>query len=157
FESVIGGEKVGRYSFLAAEPFMELSSAELTGSDAENPLDVLRKKMDEFRVAHLKELPPFVGGAVGYAGYDTVRYVENVPNPPHDDRNLPDVAFAFYDHMIVFDNVQKTVIVVVLTKVGEEKGAKAQAQLKAAYDDACRRVDRFVAKLSTPTESLTPT
>ncbi len=157
FESVIGGEKVGRYSFLAAEPFMELSSADLAGSDAKNPLDVLRTKMREFRVAHLKELPPFIGGAVGYAGYDTVRYVENLPNPPNDDRKLPDLSFAFYDHMVVFDNVQKTVIVIVLAKVGEGKGTNTAAQFKAAHDDACRRVDRFVAKLSTPTESLTPT
>ena len=113
--------------------------------------------MSEFRVAHLKELPPFVGGAVGYAGYDTVRYVENLPNPPQDDRKLPDLSFAFYDHMIVFDNVQKTVIVVVLANLGEGKGPKTETQLKGAYEEACRRVDRFVAKLSTPTESLTPT
>jgi anthranilate synthase component 1 len=157
FESVIGGEKVGRYSFLAAEPFMELSSSDLADSDARNPLDVLRKRMREFRVAHLKDLPPFVGGAVGYAGYDTVRYVENLPSAPQDDRKLPDLSFAFYDHMIVFDNVQKTVVVVVLAKVNREKGTTGDANLLAAYDEACRRVDRLVGKLSTPTETLTPT
>ncbi|MFO0788962.1 MAG: anthranilate synthase component I [Pirellulales bacterium] len=157
FESVIGGEKVGRYSFLAAEPFMLLEPATLVGGKPINPLDSLRNKMREFRVAKLPELPPFVGGAVGYAGYDTVRYVENLPNAPEDDRNLPDLSFAFYDHMIVFDNVQKTVIVVVLAKVGEERGARNEARVRQAYDDACRRVDRFVDKLSTPTDSLTPT
>jgi anthranilate synthase component 1 len=86
-----------------------------------------------------------------------VRYVENLPNAPHDDRELPDLSFAFYDHMIVFDNVQKTVIVVVLAKVGEGKGTGSEDRVKAAYDDASRRVDRFVAKLSTTSESLTPT
>ena len=65
--------------------------------------------MQAVRVAKLPELPPFIGGAVGYAGYDTVRYVENLPNAPTDDRDLPDLSFAFYDHMVVFDNVQKTV------------------------------------------------
>ena len=132
FESVIGGEKVGRYSFLAAEPFLAArGTVEMKvrvtvvrdGDDrqqttVENPLEVLRDMVQAVRVAKLPGLPPFVGGAVGYAGYDTVRYVENLPNAPQDDRELPDLSFAFYDHMIVFDNVQKTVIVVVLAKTG---------------------------------------
>jgi anthranilate synthase component 1 len=87
--------------------------------------------------------------------------VENLPNAPTDDRKLPDLSFAFYDHMIVFDNVQKTVIVVVLAKVGEELGATQRVpgkeRIRAAYDAACRRVDRFVEKLSPPTDVLPPT
>jgi anthranilate synthase component I len=165
FESVIGGEKVGRYSFLAAEPFEEmesygqevricsdkspatsLRSTELSNID--NPLDVLRDAVKRVRVAKLPELPPFVGGAVGYAGYDTVRYVEDLPNAPPDDRKVPDLSFAFYDHMIVFDNVQKTAIVVVLAKTGGDK--------RKAYDEACARVDRLVDKLSSPSHSLAP-
>jgi anthranilate synthase component 1 len=167
FESVIGGEKVGRYSFLAAEPFMTISASESEvtiardgkneRTSSKNPLNILRERVQAMRVAKLPELPPFVGGAVGYAGYDTVRYVENLPNAPQDDRNLPDLSFAFYDHMIVFDNVQKTVIVVVLAKVGEYRGARNEERVRSAYDDACRRVDRFVDKLSTPTDSLPPT
>ena len=160
FESVIGGEKVGRYSFLATEPFMEINSAKLVGSEATNPLETLRKRMKEFHVAKLPELPPFVGGAVGYAGYDTVRYVENLPNAPQDDRKLPDLSFAFYDHMIVFDNVQKTAIVVVLGKAkkqGAESGERGdKAGLREAYQTACERVDRLVAKLSTQSDSLVP-
>lgn len=124
FESVIGGEKVGRYSFLAAEPFLELETRDYdvlityNGSDelesrveivcTDNPLDVLRERVQAVRVAKLPGLPPFTGGAVGYAGYDTVRYVEHLPKAPTDDRHLADLSFAFYDHMIVFDNVQKT-------------------------------------------------
>jgi anthranilate synthase component 1 len=179
FESVIGGEKVGRYSFLAAEPFLLLdargrnvtvsSASRQERFETDNPLDVLRDRVREIRVAKLPELPPFVGGAVGYAGYDTVRYVENLPNAPSDDRNLPDLAFAFYDHMIVFDNVQKTAIVVVLAKVSQERGARIEdrgsdAATRAprslhrnAYDDACRRVDRLVDKLSTAADTLVPT
>lgn len=167
FESVIGGEKVGRYSFLAVEPFLVMEAhgtdvrsfsnksiasyrdaESATPASFENPLDQLRHYVQGFRVAKLPELPPFVGGAVGYAGYDTVRYVENLPNAPDDDRQLPDLSFAFYDHMIVFDNVQKTAIIVVLAKV--------QADRKQAYDDACGRVDRFIEKLSGPKNSLAP-
>ncbi len=153
FESVIGGEKVGRYSFLAIEPFMEIISANLVGSKPANPLGSLRKRLKEFRVAKLPELPPFVGGAVGYASYDTIRYVEYLPNAPQDDRKLPDLSFAFYDHMIVFDNVQKTAIVVVLA---ETKKQGEKFDLKQAYQKACERVDRFVEKLSAPDDSLAP-
>jgi anthranilate synthase component I len=167
FESVIGGEKVGRYSFLAAEPFLQMEArdsaveirrgGEVTSKASKNPLELLRDEVHAIRVAKLAELPPFVGGAVGYAGYDTVRYVENLPNAPTDDRQLPDMSFAFYDHMIVFDNVQKTAIVVVLANIGKERGASSEARARSAYDDACRRVDRFVAKLTAPSNSLEPT
>jgi anthranilate synthase component 1 len=168
FESVVGGEKIGRYSFLAAQPFMLLEArghdvsvvhdpsgrvAESAPSitqqaHSDNPLDQLRQHVQKVRIAKLPELPPFVGGAVGYAGYDTVRYVENLPNAPRDDRKLPDLSFAFYDHMIVFDNVQKTAIVVVL--------AKTTGEIKKSFDDACRRVDQFVGKLSATSDSLAP-
>ena len=57
-------------------------------------------------------LPRFCGGAVGYAGYDAVRYVERLPNPPPDDRDLPDLCFAFYDRMVIFDHINKTIAVV---------------------------------------------
>jgi anthranilate synthase component 1 len=160
FESVIGGEKVGRYSFLAAEPYLVLEASgnettvtvvrddTSTTKMVENPLESLREQVQKVRVAKHPELPPFIGGAVGYAGYDTVRYVENLPNAPKDDRNLPDLSFAFYDHMIVFDNVQKTAIAVVL--------AKTRGDVKRSYQDACARVDRFIEKLSAPKGALAP-
>lgn len=160
FESVIGGEKVGRYSFLAADPYLlieardKVSTATVvrdgasTTTTVENPIEVLREHVQSIRVAKLSGLPPFVGGAVGYAGYDTVRYVENLPNAPKDDRQLPDLSFAFYDHMIVFDNVQKTAIVVVLAKTGNDK--------KQAYEKACARVDLFIEQLAGPKNSLAP-
>jgi len=169
FESVIGGEKIGRYSFLATEPFLELqahdddvtiSRRDVNRQDrvcecirAANPLDVLRERVQAMRVAKLPGLPPFVGGAVGYAGYDTVRYVERLPHPPQDDRRLPDLSFAFYDHMVVFDNVQKTAVVVALAKVDSDCG---EAGYKARYDDACRRVDRLIDRLSASTGGVVP-
>ncbi len=127
----------------------------------DNPLAELRSRVQGIRVAKLPELPPFVGGAVGYAGYDTVRYVEKLPNAPPDDRELPDMSFAFYDHMIVFDNVQKTAIVVVLANArpdGEPSsvGGKAERSLLATYEDACRRVDRLIEKLAKPSGELAP-
>ncbi len=105
-------------------------------------------------MAKLDGLPPFTGGAVGYAGYDTVRYVEHLPNAPQDDRRLADLSFAFYDHMVVFDNVQKTAIVVALAKVTGE--VTSASSLRSAYEDACGRVDRLVEMLSAPKGNLQP-
>jgi anthranilate synthase component 1 len=161
FESVIGGEKVGRYSFLAADPFLQIEAhgstiREITADgqttiDADDPLSVLEERLGKVRVATLPELPPFTGGAVGYAGYDVVRYTEHLPNAPTDDRQLPDLSFAFYDRMIVFDHVTKTLVVVALARVSESDG-----DLQAAYDDAARRIDETVTRLASTERELQP-
>ena len=155
FESVVGGEKVGRYSFLAFEPFQQLTAhgkrVTLRGEageqqfDAADPLDELRRRLAVYQAVRLPELPPFEGGAIGYAGYDVVRYVENLPNAPADDRGLPDLSFAFYDRMVVFDNVTKAMFVIAMARLDKTKG-----DAKAAYEDACRRIDDLVTRLSAP-------
>ncbi len=152
FESVIGGEKVGRYSFLAAGPFLELSARGTTVTtwdgtdrkqfDSANPLEELRRELDQVTVARLPELPPFSCGAVGYAGYDVVRYSEHLPDAPEDDRQLPDLAFAFYDRIVIFDNIDKTMFVVVTARVDGPEDADR------AYADAQRRLDETVEQLS---------
>lgn len=157
FESVIGGERVGRYSFLGAGPFLQVDAFDheivLTEGDAirrytvDDPLEHLHSMLENYRAPHFAELPRFCGGAVGYAGYDTVRYTERLMHPPQDDRRLPDLSFALYDRMVIFDQIKKTIQVVVHADV--RKG-----NLKQAYDDACRRVDVLCQQLDTPTESM---
>ncbi|MEO2044988.1 MAG: anthranilate synthase component I [Pirellulales bacterium] len=205
FESVIGGEKVGRYSFLASDPFLMLEArgnritiarrttaakdspsegikpstegskgseslgdealAAITLADGETwtresfesntPLAILREHVQAVRVVHLEPLPPFIGGAVGYAGYDTVRYVEHLPNPPEDDRGLPDLMFAFFDQMVVFDHVQKSIIVLALADVRDVNPNSPQPDsLQQAYAQACRRVDRLVDRLDAPADPV---
>src|SRR5215813_3783173 len=96
FESVIGGEKVGRFSFLGTEPFLmfeargpEVRIAE-TGMvrrfAAKDPIGELQRLVERYRAVALPGLPRFAGGAVGYAAYDAVRYTEDLPNVPGDDR-----------------------------------------------------------------------
>jgi len=179
FESVVGGEKVGRYSFLTSGPFLLLEAfaervrvTEFADPTATNvrefacadPLTELKSRTDALRSAVLEELPPFTGGAIGYAGYDTVRYVEHLPNAPADDRGLPDLSFAFYDQMVVFDHVDKTIIVIALARVDlpavdvttGDAAVASEAALDAAYDDACRRVDALTARLATSDTDLRP-
>jgi anthranilate synthase component 1 len=158
FESVVGGERIGRYSFLGAGPFRTFEAygtktrtRDGTGkwveAEAADPLKVLEGMLAEYRAPHLPGLPRFCGGAVGYAGYDTVRYVEKLPNAPPDDRRVPDLCFGFYDRMVIFDHVAKTIAVVAHATGLGEPGASAPGGLERAYADACRRVDQLVERL----------
>ncbi len=153
FESVIGGEKVGRYSFLAADPIKRVFAIrrELTVLDGDSPpqtqsvddpLVALRTHL-RASVAPIDGLPPFVGGAIGYAGYDVVRYTEHLPNAPHDDRGLPDLDFSFFHSMCIFDHVDKTITLVTLA-------AGIGADPEASYAAAVARLDAITAKLSAP-------
>jgi anthranilate synthase component 1 len=159
FESVIGGEKVGRYSFLASGPVRrffakreqtevtELARGTRTRSESPDPLDAFRSHF-HYSVAPLEGLPPFVGGAIGYAGYDVVRYVEHLPDAPEDDRDLPDLDFAFYHTLCVFDHVDKTITVVTLADCRE---VASEADADAVYSRAFAQVDATIAKLSAST------
>lgn len=158
FESVVGGENVGRYSFLAFDPQVLVSSSanQVTiteGGKSEtfesaNPLEEIRTRIKQYKVATFPDMPPFTGGAVGYAGYDVVRYVENLPNAPEDDRELPDMSFAFYDRMLVFDHITKTITVVALA------WTKKHDSLDEAYKDANGRINQMIDLLNQPTVDL---
>jgi anthranilate synthase component 1 len=158
FESVVGGEKVGRYSFLGADPFLRLeargrSVAVTTGGieetfESDDPLAELERRVSAFRPVRLPELPPFTSGAVGYAAYDAVRYVERLPDEPADDLGLPDLDFAFYDRLVVFDNATKAIDVVVLARIDDD----SPAAVERAYAEACRRIDDTIHRLATPSD-----
>ena len=155
FESVVGGEKVGRYSFCGSDPVLTLTArgTAVTVTDGEgtrdyeaaDPLAELETLLAGRRVLtppglRPGELPAFRGGAVGFAGYDTVRYVENLPNPPADDRGLPDMQWGLYDRLVAFDHISKTVLVIAHAAANGHDPA-------AEYDRACRAVDETVRQL----------
>ena len=93
----------------------------------------------------LPELPPFTGGASATPATTWSATARTLPNAPPDDRQLPDLAFAFYDQMVVFDNVEQDD-----DRRGDGPARQQGDDLAAAYDDACRRVDELVDQLSTP-------
>lgn len=153
FESVIGGEKPGRYSFLGANPLekIQVKGNTLTkfrpgqppvSWESQDPLDEIQHHLNTCRAPHFPGLPRFLGGAVGYLGYDTVRFVENLPNTPHDDRALADVVLGFYRSMVVFDQITKTIFVVV--------HAQVEGDLPANYAAACHEVDQLTLRLAEP-------
>jgi anthranilate synthase component I len=162
FESVVGGERLGRYSFLGSGPFLRFQASgkrvqmqqgdRVVELEHPDPLLLLQEKLSAYRTPPLHGLPRFLGGCVGYAGYDTVRYVERLPNPPPDDRHLPDLSFGFYDRMVVFDHLFKTVIAIAQAHIPsplspQRRGAGGEGELRAIYQAACDRVDRLVERL----------
>lgn len=157
FESVIGGEKVGRYSFLGGWPFLTFQSygpqihlqtdAEERIYESADPYAELGRLIQQYEAPPLRGLPRFIGGAVGYVAYDAVRYFERLPNAPPDDRHVPDLCFGFYDRMVVFDQISKEVIVVALA-------FPQQTSLRDSYDRAAARLDELVRKLSTGRDQL---
>jgi len=124
-ESVVGGEKIGRYSFIAAGPSLVYQvyegqvSIRRTGQAAQpsrtrDPLSDLSRLLPPARFHRDRNLPAFTGGLVGYAGYDTVRYYESekLSAPPPDDRRLPDLLFGLYNELVILDHVDKTIKIV---------------------------------------------
>jgi anthranilate synthase component 1 len=155
-ESVVGGERIGRYSFIATGPSVIYwvargKAAVITPPyppkefDTTDPLADLQKLLPPRRYYRDKHLPAFTGGLVGFAGYDTIRYYEGekLPKPPKDDRFLPDLLFGIYNELVIFDHVDKTIKVVANVDV---KGVEPDH----AYRDACHRVDEIVHRLSQP-------
>ncbi|GLB59437.1 anthranilate synthase component I [Cytobacillus sp. NCCP-133] len=122
FESSLKHEKSGRYSFIGADPVMELKgegslTTVITNESkkvyTEKPLDVLKKLMPEDKRSGLERFP-FCGGAVGYAGYDVIREYEDIGNIPKDELNVPDVHLMFFEEVAVFDHLEQKVYLVAM-------------------------------------------
>ena len=158
-ESVEGGDRAARYSYLGTQPVLELiahgNDVELRDNQdtakskqykSDDPLSELQKLTAGFELAEVTGLPDFTGGWVGNAGYDAVRYLEGdqLPDPPEDDRGLPDVHMQLYHDVVAFDHVQKCVLVITHAKVtpGED--------IDAAYATANDRLDELVDRLTSP-------
>jgi anthranilate synthase component 1 len=157
FESVVGGERIGRYSFLGSNPFLRIAArgnqlqiddgSQVQTRTSQDPLRDLEELLRGFSAAVLPGLPRFLGGAVGYFSYDVARYTERLPNPPPDDRGLPDLSFALYDQMVIFDHVQKTILVVAHARVEGQQPQDAYAGACRKVDEVCRQLERAGADL----------
>ncbi len=176
-ESVEGGERRGRYSIMGAHPVVEVVAygldvhvsdrrRETKGpsrlhSHEADPLQVPKRISKDVRLVMpegrgLKLLPTcMLGGWVGYAGYDTVRYAEpeklDVSRAPKDDRALPDMHFGFYDEVVVFDHVDTLVHVVRLVCVD---GAVSTTAAGEAFDHAVAHLHRTLLLLQTHSKPL---
>jgi anthranilate synthase component 1 len=133
-ESVEGGEKIGRYTFLGAQPRAVITARgkDLTvregGSERRSQGEVialLREQLRQHRPAHMPGLPPFTSGGVGYFAYDMVRQFERLPERSKDDVGLPDCVFTFYDRLLAFDHLRHQVHIIAAADVRSESPRKA--------------------------------
>ncbi|TYQ15463.1 UNVERIFIED_CONTAM: anthranilate synthase component I [Acetivibrio alkalicellulosi] len=126
-ESVEGGEKWARYSIIGRNPFLKVKSYNnktviedkngLIKEEYGNPVEIIRKLMREYKGASIPKLPRFNGGAVGFFGYDLIRYYEDLTQIPEDDLNLPECHFMFTDEVLVFDHLKQKIHIIVNLKV----------------------------------------
>ncbi|KPJ51585.1 anthranilate synthase [candidate division TA06 bacterium DG_24] len=160
-ESVEGGENVGRHSFVGSEPFAVFSSRgdEVTVTrdgrqhtrslaPGEDPLTALKALLSEYKFVPVEGLPRFCGGAVGFMGYDTVRFFERLPGGPVDDLGLPDNVFVLTDTCLIFDHVYHRGKVV--------SNAIVNGDPDQAYEGAIRKIEALCARLNAPAPAVLP-
>lgn len=154
-ESVEGGEKWARYSFLGSNPMVIFQSQgrnitiargkHVEHRTAENPLQVLRDLMSQYRPVEIDGLPRFCGGAVGYIAYDVVRFFESLPDATIDDTGWDDCYLMVTETLIIFDNLRHNVKVVCNVHLDDD----AQ-DLRKAYTKATTSIDTIIKMLSRP-------
>ncbi len=152
-ESVEGGERWARHSFIGGDAFAVVTAHEgridvdgdvpVAPESGEGPLAYVRRLLDALRSPQMEGLPPLHGGAVGYIGYDCVRELERLPDAPHDDLRMPDLALILTRTMVVFDHLLQKAFVIA-NVVGSPDDTDG------AYDEAAARCDEIVAKLAVP-------
>ena len=160
-ESVEGGEKWGRYTFLGADP---LAVVRVKPGEVEvrsnghlmqiphggDPLAVLKELLARYRPVTVGGLPRFSGGAVGFLSYDMVRYFEKrLAKNPRADSGLDDAVFMVTDTLIVFDNVRHTIKVVASARCDDGPGC-----LEGAYAEATAKIDGMIERLQEPVKPL---
>lgn len=152
-ESVVGGERIARYSFLGSRPALVFVSKgrEITVREggrkkvfttAKDPLAEIEKIMEKFSFVPVKGLPRFCGGLVGYMGYDTVRFFERIPDKTRDDLNLPDCFFMLTDTILLFDHLERRIKIVSNAFVGKDASS--------AYEAAVAKIEKITRRLSKP-------
>jgi len=154
-ESVEGGERLARYSFIGTEPELtlrardgrvwlqgEAGTSELKLGAGETPLDVLEAKLGQTEVVDLPGLPRFSGGAVGYMAYDIVRYFERLPSTTQNDLMLDDSAFLITRSVLAFDHVRHRILIIC--------NATIETDPMMAYRQALARIETLVERLHGP-------
>ncbi len=173
FESVEGGEHLGRYSFVGCNPraiirqvgsrvglieqgkvveTFEIRAEVMPGaptaeSGLRDGLAAVERVMKRYRPVPVPGLPRFTGGAVGFIGYEFIHDIEPVvPRPPHDDLQTPVIYFLIADQLLVFDRVAQTITVLVNALI------ESAASPAEAYEEAVGEIDRLISLLEQPTE-----
>ena len=163
-ESVVGQEKIARYSFLGSNPSLIIKSKgrkiEIIRKDATSfkkesfktqtePLDEIKKIISQYQFVNVKGLPRFCGGLVGYIGYDSVRFFEGIPDKNPDDLNLADIIFVLTDTILIFDHIARKIKIV--SNVHLQAGKRnSKVDLDQIYDRAIKKIEVLAQQLKKP-------
>lgn len=146
-ESVEQQERWGRYSFIGIDPYLviratgdSIETVDGSGSASSkgSPLEAFRKLLEERTVPDLDGLPPFFAGAVGYIGYDMVRFLEDIPGRAVRDIEVPDMEMLFARTMVIFDHLRQRMTLLTLVDEGD------------TYEHAVERLDDVASRLARP-------
>ena len=161
-ESVEGGEKTARFSFIARNPSVIVRCK---GKNAqvicvikgkaviekriiqESPLEIIRELMKDYKAVDIAQLPKFYGGMVGYLSYDCVRFFERLPVKAKDDLNIPDMQMVLAQDLVVFDHRHHTIKVVSSVYLGKND---SQAVKIKKYNEATKKIDGLIKELRQP-------
>ncbi len=162
FESVEGGEHVGRYSFVGCNPRAvirqdgahvqmfengRVTESFVVGRDVKDGLEVVERVMKKFRAVATPGLPRFTGGAIGFIGYEFIHDVEpSVPRPPSDELKTPVMYFLIADQILIFDRAAQTITILVNAILDENTNAAD------AYENATDEIERIISLLEQPSE-----
>ena len=162
FESVEGGEHIGRYSFVGCNPRAvirqdgqhiqviengRIIESAMAGTDVKDGLEIVERTMKKYRAVAVPGLPRFTGGAVGFIGYEFIHDVEpSVPRPPHDELKTPVIYFLVADQLLIFDRVQQTITILVNAILDDAENPAD------AYENATSEIDRILSLLEQPSE-----
>ncbi len=152
-ESMEGGEKWGRYSFVGLNPSViirakhdkleRLNAAGEIHTEIGNPILFLRKILSAYRPVMVEGLPRFFGGAVGYLGYDIVRFIETIPDTNPDVLGFYDMVLVISDQILIYDNLNQSLKIVTNVHIKEND------DLRLLYDQATAAIDNIVNRLRT--------
>jgi anthranilate synthase component I len=155
-ESVEGGERLGRYTYIGTRPSrrivshgtqVEITEHGRTRSVTGDVFALLREALSGHTPARVPGLPPFTAGAVGFFSYDVVRQIERLPDRTADDLGMPDACLMFFDEVLAFDHVRKEILLIVTADIARHKP-------QVAYADALQRLDRLERRLARPLPKL---
>jgi anthranilate synthase component 1 len=160
-ESVEGGERLARYSFIGTDPSLIVKSKgreveikergrsnKIILEEGKDPLHILKDLLTRYKPVDDPSLPRFSGGAVGYIGYDTVRFFEDIPAEAVDDLCVPDCFFIFSDVLVIFDHLKHKMKVLYNAEVG--------ADPSKTYDLAIKKIEEIIGRLKDPSLPQTP-
>ena len=153
-ESVEGGSKWARYSFIGTNPFLtirckrgviEVNEGGTVRTLDGKPLQALKTLLAHYRSPQIDELPRFTGGAVGFFGYDLLQYYERLPEHAIDDLQMNDFQFMFCDQVIVFDHLKQRIKIIANLHVPQES-----ERLPLAYQETCDKIEALLEVITSP-------